>query len=289
MVFDKKRLFAVSPIIHMINVIILLFETIVISTLLFALLVKKAKIKKNTMYHENIFIIIISFCIQFILIMAFHIPLFINIFIINPIVVSFSLACLTVFYFYRDPHRTHNAALDDILSPADGFILYIKEIENNEIPISVKGKAIFKLKELMKTDIVAESCWLVGIVMTLFDVHVNRSPCSGKIICNEYFKGKFLSLKKAESELENERHTIVIENDLGKIAIIRIASKRVRGIRTYVTSGQNIETGQKIGKIVFGSQTDIVIPFHCEIKVEIGKWVQAGKTIIATKKKKITI
>ena len=95
-------------------------------------------------------------------------------------------------------------------------------------------------------------------------------------------KSRGKPLKKSASEVENERNTTVIENGLCQIGVIQIASKRVRSIRTYVETNQNIRMGERIGMITFGSQTDIILPADTTVKIKKGQWVCGGKTVIAS-------
>jgi len=168
------------------------------------------------------------------------------------------------------------------LSPADGIVTYITRVESGDIPVSTKGGKELKINELSKVDVIKTPCWLIGITMTLFDVHYIRSPIRGEVILNHYTKGTFLSLKNPDSELENERNTVVIKNDLHQVGVVEIASKRVRGIRNYVQNGQRVEMGQRIGMITFGSQTDIILPIQTRLNLGVGQWVYGGKTVIAT-------
>lgn len=268
------------------GIVISIVENTIFSTSIFFYLILKAKVRRKFICTDNILIIasstLIGSCIHNLL----SVNNIILIVLVNPFLTVFLIACLTIFNLFRDPERYHNGKMTDILSPADGLIIYLKRLEKHETPFSVKGKTISRLQELTKVDILQTPCWLIGIVMTLFDVHVIRAPTYGRVILNKHFKGKFISLKKGESDLENERNTIVLENELCQIGIIQIASKRVKDIQTYIKTGQNVEMGQRIGRIKFGSQTDIVFPINAEIKVKIGQWVYGGKTIIATMNKK---
>jgi phosphatidylserine decarboxylase len=184
--------------------------------------------------------------------------------------------------FWRIPVRHSNSDPDSILSPADGKIIYIKQIETDQEAISVKKGRISRLAELTKTNLLTAPCWLIGINMTPFDVHKNAAPISGKIVLNLSRRGKFLSLKSPVSETENERHTLVIQNDKVQVGIVQIASRLVRRIDNYVKEGQMIGRGDWYGMIRFGSQVDLIIPSDFIIKVSLGNQVFAAKTIIAT-------
>lgn len=193
-------------------------------------------------------------------------------------------ACM--FRFYRSPHRQVSDDPETICSPCDGNVIYIKKLENNQTPISIKNGRVSKLDEIIKTDLVSEPCWLIGINMTPFDVHKNCSPIDGKILLNEHFNGKFMSLKEAESDFQNERNTFVIENNNLKVGVVLIASKLVRRIVSYVNIGDVVKKGEWIGIIKFGSQVDVILPLDSIIKVKLGQQVYAKSTIIAANKTK---
>jgi phosphatidylserine decarboxylase len=261
---------------------VILLENTIISSLVFLLLIFKARISSAFMYRDNLLIIVVSSVLAYLMLNTVLSNNITTIMVANPIIVLILILLLMLFRFYRNPERKHNATARDLLAPADGFICYVRRIDAEEVPFSVKGKSISKISELSKVDILKAPCWLIGTTMTLFDVHYVRSPIRGKVVLNHYTKGKFLSLKNAESESKNERNTIVIENGQYKIGVIQIASKRVRGIRTYVRSSQHVEMGQRIGMITFGSQADVIFPANIKPAVKIGQWVYGGKTIIAS-------
>jgi phosphatidylserine decarboxylase len=188
---------------------------------------------------------------------------------------------LTMIRFWRTPSRKCNANESDIISPADGKIIYIKKLTESEEPISVKNGKVSMLTELTKTDLLRSPCWLIGINMTPFDVHKNSAPVSGEIILSKHFYGKFHSLKSIFSESENERHTIVIKRNNFYIGITQIASRLVRRIDTYIKEGDYIERGNWYGMIRFGSQVDIIFPDNFKPDISLLQQVYAGKTIIA--------
>lgn len=262
--------------------IVSIVENTIISSIIFLYLVHKAKIRSRVLYTDNILIIALATVLGNGLYAFFTMNSIIGIMLLNAFLFVLLMVFLTLIRFYRDPERRHNATDTDILSPADGFICYVRKIVADEVPFSVKGKSISKINELSKVDVIKTPCWLVGITMTLFDVHYIRSPISGRIVLNQYTTGKFLSLKKASSEVENERNTVVIENGQRQIGVIQIASKRVRGIRTFIEKGQITQMGQRIGMITFGSQADVIFPADATPAVKIGEWVYGGKTIIAS-------
>ena len=196
-------------------------------------------------------------------------------------VVAFS-ALFLAYRFYRDPDRRIPDDDGIIVSPADGRIIYIRKIEQGNIPDSIKGRSNIKLSELTKTDILNADNYLVGIMMTLFDVHVNRAPLAGKVILNEHFAGKFFSLKDSAAITENERNTMVFSTGSMSAGIVQIASKQVRRIVSYIAEGDHVKTGQRVGAILLGSQVDVVLPKRSvTILVKEGQQVYAGETILA--------
>jgi len=260
---------------------VVLIENVIVSSLIFCLLVLRARIKTAFMYRDNLLIIVASSVLAYTMLNTVLSDNKLMVIVVNPIIVMVFILLLTLFRFYRNPERKCSATEKDLLAPADGFVSYIRRIDSDKIPISIKGKDISKLSELSKVDVIKTPCWLVGITMTLFDVHYVRSPVRGEIVLNQYTRGKFLSLKNASSEVENERNTVVIEDNQRQIGVVEIASKRVRGIRSYIKTGQRVEMGQRIGKITFGSQVDVIFPTDATPTVKNGEWVYGGKTIIA--------
>ncbi len=263
---------------------IIFFETVVASMITFLYLKHKAKLHRRHFYKDNIFSILFSTIISFLLFSLFTINMFLLFLIVIPVMTEVTIICTGIWRFYRDPKRVIKAGKDDIVCPADGQIIYIKKLNKAETQFSVKGKSISKLKEITKTEILNEPCFLIGIVMTVFDVHVNRTPIEGRVILNKHINGKFLSLKSGESDIENERSTIVIENEENKVGVVLIASKRVRRIVSFVKIGQLLEKGERLGVIKFGSQVDLIIPQRYTVNSEVGEQVFAGQTIIASLK-----
>ena len=184
--------------------------------------------------------------------------------------------------FYRDPERIIPHGDDVIVSPADGTVRYIHSIRNGEIPVSEKKKRKFRLAEMTKTDLLKDGAYLIGIEMSVLDVHVNRAPVEGKIIHQKPAHGKFLSLKDILALTDNERVTTIIDTGKFRIGIVQIASRLVRRIVSYLSPGEWVEKGQRIGMIKFGSQVDVVVPKCHNIKmlVKTGDSVKAGSTIL---------
>jgi len=184
--------------------------------------------------------------------------------------------------FYRDPERITPEAKRVILAPADGKIKYIKTFEKNSIPASEKNHHSIPLDEFSGTDLIKNNGQIVGIVMSILDVHVNRAPIAGKIILSKHISGVFLSLKNPDAPLRNERATLVIDSGEFRIGIVLIASRLVRKIVIYKPEGDQLTGGERIGMIKFGSQTDVIMPESVTITVKPGEQVYAGQTIIGT-------
>ena len=199
------------------------------------------------------------------------------------VLILFFTVLLIIQRFYRDPERDIPTNDHVIVSPADGTVRYIKRIEKGEIPFSEKGNHRYPLKELTKTDLIDGGGLLIGIEMNVLNVHVNRAPIEGEIIHQKSTRGPFLSLRNVESLFENERVTTIIENGVFRIGVIQIASRMVRRIISYLTEGDRVSRGQRIGMITFGSQVDCVIPGMKDLdcKTKVGDEVKAGSTIIA--------
>ncbi len=147
-------------------------------------------------------------------------------------------------YFYRDPEREIG---EGVVSPADGKIIELSERK-------------------------------IVVFMGPFDCHVNRSPCDGVIERIEYIKGKFFPafLKKST---ENERNRIWIRSDDGTFLIEQIAGIFARRIVCYVSDGERVKKGQRIGMIVFGSRVTLEIPENYKFVVRKGEKVKAGQTV----------
>ena len=163
-------------------------------------------------------------------------------------------------YFFRNPER--NIPADDslIVSPADGTVQDIVPMETD--------------------DFVKEPCNKVIIFLSVFDVHVNRSPIAGEIKVQKYVCGRFRPAYKDSVGFENERHLIGIENDRLRVTVTQIAGILARRIVSWVTLDDNLKKGELYGLIRFGSCTELVMPKNVEILVKKGQKVVGGETII---------
>lgn len=170
-----------------------------------------------------------------------------------------------VFYFFRDPERIPPDNKSAILSPADGTITHIIEVDEPEF---IGGKAK-----------------MIGIFLSVFNVHLNRAPFDGKVTYIKYTEGKFHDARDEKSLSENEANAIGFETSnekAGKILVKQIAGLIARRIVCDAKLQQEFKAGDVIGMIKFGSRTEIYLPASADfdIKVKVGDKVAAGTTIL---------
>lgn len=169
------------------------------------------------------------------------------------------------FWFFRDPDRIIPAGEGLIVSPADGKIIELSEAKEERF---LKDRAI-----------------KVGIFLNLFDVHVNRIPCSGRIRGIHYQPGTFLAANKDLASTENEQNALLLETPSGaKMVFVQVAGLVARRIICWVKEGDAVERGFRFGMIRFGSRTDLFLPLGTEIKVRLGQKVKGGSSIIGVLK-----
>lgn len=157
-------------------------------------------------------------------------------------------------YFFRDPPRRINGGADIVLSPADGKVLEVADNGNSTT---------------------------VRIFLSVFNVHLQRSPVDGIVKNVEYRPGKCLPAMAPEAHLVNEQNIITIESGKGMYEVRQIAGILARRVSSWIRPGDRIAQGQKIGFIKFGSQVDITVPAAVQVKVKAGQRVTAGLTVIA--------
>jgi phosphatidylserine decarboxylase len=194
-----------------------------------------------------------------------------------------SATAVLAYRFYRDPDRRIPDRNDVIISPADGEIIYVREAPQGLLPVSTKLGRHYTLQELTKTPLQSADCVVIGIAMSFLDVHVNRAPIQGRITLQRHFPGIFGTLRLPEMLFQNERVTTVLENNELQIAVIQIASRLVRQIVSFVSENQEVQAGQRIGAIRFGSQVDLVLPARDEVRILVtpGQRVRAGESVLA--------
>lgn len=174
-----------------------------------------------------------------------------------------------VLAFFRDPKRV--TPLDDkfIVAPADGLVNLITPVK---APPELQGEGGLGDEELLR----------VSIFMSVFDVHINRTPIEGTIKRVAYISGKFLNADLDKASEDNERqHFLVERNDGLKIGFTQIAGLVARRIMSFVKEGDFVAAGQRIGLIRFGSRVDVYLPKGTTPSVVLGQRTIAGETVIA--------
>jgi phosphatidylserine decarboxylase len=185
-----------------------------------------------------------------------------------------ALLAAGIFAFFRDPERVVPQADAALVSPADGLVTLIEEVEPpRELQID-DGSGFAGLP--------AGPVTRVSIFMSLFDVHINRTPVGGTVRRVVYVPGRFINAELDKASEENERQHILIERSDGlKIGFTQIAGLVARRIVPFVKPGDILAKGQRVGLIRFGSRVDVYLPAGTDPKVVIGQTVIAGETVIA--------
>lgn len=185
-----------------------------------------------------------------------------------------ALLSVGVFAFFRDPERVVPQADAALVSPADGLVTLIEEVEPpRELQID-EGSGFAGLP--------AGPVTRVSIFMSVFDVHINRTPVGGTVRRVVYIPGRFMNAELDKASEENERQHILIERGDGlKIGFTQIAGLVARRIVPFVKPGDIVAKGQRVGLIRFGSRVDVYLPAGTDPKVMIGQTVIAGETVIA--------
>lgn len=175
--------------------------------------------------------------------------------------------------FFRDPERIIPGAADAMVSPADGKVSDILELNYHEL--------------------IGGPCVRVGIFLSVFNVHINRAPCAGRVVDVIYKKGRFINaMSHANASEQNESNTLVLAEPTGerKVAVVKqIVGLIARRIICTTPAGSILQRGQRIGMIKFGSRTELYIARWLEptIRVSIGQTVRGGADIIATLGQKV--
>lgn len=267
--------------------LLILFALLLVEgTAMYLFLHYKTRMNIRFIFIDNLLVVAVSFLIsylsyQYLFISTAETYRFLLSLMAGGLLVPGLGYALTMIRFWQTPRRKITAGANEIVSPADGNVLYIKNLKAGEKPISVKNGNLSSLDELTKSKLLSTPCWLIGINMTPWDVHKNCAPVDGKITLNKHTKGKFLSLKLFDALSENERNTYVIENERLRVGVVQIASKGVRRIDSYVEEGATVSRGDWLGMIRFGSQVDVILPSDCNVNLKVGQQIYAAKTVIA--------
>ncbi len=175
-------------------------------------------------------------------------------------VVLLALTLFTV-YFFRNPDRITPEGEDLVVAPADGEVIFVGEVEEDRY-----------FDEPVKK---------ISIFMSVFNVHVNRVPLSGKVVEMFYRRGEFFNASLDKASEQNEQAGILMEDAKGrKILFVQIAGLIARRIVTYPVVGDLLKVGQRYGLIRFGSRVDVYLPLSCELEVTLGDKTIAGESVL---------
>lgn len=171
------------------------------------------------------------------------------------------LLALWVAYFFRDPERTGQRGPSLVVSPADGKLIMITEVDE---PSFIQGRAV-----------------RLSIFMNVFNVHVNRYPVDGVVKYVHYNKGKFFNAAADKASLENEQMSVGVDNGRFRILVRQIAGLIARRIVTYSKMNDKVRQGDRMGIIRFGSRVDVFLPPGSHITAKLGDVTTAGVTVLA--------
>lgn len=177
--------------------------------------------------------------------------------------VTLILLFLTLFtaYFFRDPVRVIPDEEGVLVAPADGKVIFVGEVDEER----------FFNARVTK----------VSIFMSVFDVHINRAPCDGKVVDMFYNKGEFVNASYDKASESNEQSGILLETSAGSnILFVQIAGLIARRIITYPVIGDMLERGTRYGLIRFGSRVDLYLPSRIDVSITLGERTVAGETIL---------
>ena len=169
---------------------------------------------------------------------------------------------LFILSFFRIPNRTFHYGDNEIVSPADGKVVVIEEVFDDEY---------FKEKRLQ-----------ISVFMSPANVHVNRYPMDGEVIYSKYHPGKYLVAWDPKSSTDNERHSIVMKNSKATVLVKQIAGALARRIVNYASVGSAVKQNDELGFIKFGSRVDLLLPLSAKPVVKIGDTVKNGISVLAT-------
>jgi phosphatidylserine decarboxylase len=166
------------------------------------------------------------------------------------------LAATFIAFFFRDPERRIPPGDDLVVSPADGRVVGVDHDASS-------------------------GASTIAIFLSLFNVHVNRSPVSGRVLDVKYRRGSFRPAFAGSASAENERNTLELETPTGRFDVSQIAGIVARRIRCFKAAGDSVGRGERIGYIAFGSRTELTVPAGAVVVVKIGDSVKGGETVVA--------
>ena len=172
-----------------------------------------------------------------------------------------TLLAAFVFYFFRDPEREIPSGEGAVISPGDGKIIDIQEVEE---PSFIEG-----------------ACRRITIFLSVFNVHVQRAPVSGDVAYREYRPGKYAVAWHPKASEKNERSSLGLMARGHRVLVRQIAGLIARRIVTYPEQGEHVERGERIGLIRFGSRVDLFLPLDWTLDCAVGDKVAGGSTVLA--------
>lgn len=214
------------------------------------------------MFHKEGYKIIMGSMLIFVALIL-TIDELVSIFWLNKLLmIALLVFFVLILQFFRNPKRNTIQNPNQIIAPVDGKVVVIEEVEESEY---------FKGKRRQ-----------ISIFMSPINVHVTRYPISGKVKYSKYHPGKYLVAWHPKSSVENERTTIVIENNaMGEILYRQIAGALARRIVNYAEKDANVVQGEDAGFIKFGSRVDIFIPLNMKVNIGLNQKAKGGETVIA--------
>ena len=174
--------------------------------------------------------------------------------------VVFWVIAVFVLQFFRDPQRQVPAGEGLVLSPADGRIVKVVQVDD-----PYAGRPAL----------------LISVFMNVFNVHSNRVSVGGTVRRVDYFPGSFVNADLDKASLENERNAVVLDTPRGTVTLVQVAGLIARRILCYVGEGQTVSAGERYGFIRFGSRVDVYLPPDATPRVVIGQKVSATETVLA--------
>jgi len=170
----------------------------------------------------------------------------------------FAAAALASLGFFRDPDRDVPSVPGGVLSPADGRVLSVDELDDPFVGPAVR----------------------VAIFLSPLDVHVNRSPIAGLVVGTVYSRGRFIAAYRAAAEGANERCSLHLQGETARVTVVQIAGVLARRIVCRVGPGDKLAAGERFGMIRFGSRTDCYLPRGTDVRVRVGDKVTGGVTVL---------
>jgi phosphatidylserine decarboxylase len=166
-----------------------------------------------------------------------------------------------MFFFFRDPDRIVPRGDGLFVSPADGKVIKIQDVPDRQY--------------------IGDEAREISIFMSPLDVHVNRSPCDGRVVAVHYSPGTFMAAYKDDASLRNENIVMILDTADGKVLVRQVAGFVARRAVCRVREGDVLQRGQRYGIIKFSSRLDVYVPKSSEVMVKVGDRTRAGETVIA--------